>query len=382
MRFYDAVVIGGGIAGVSAAYSLSGRGADVLVLEREESLTAHSTGRSAAQYVETYGGPQNQALAIASRDFLTGDADGWADDALLHPRAVLWVGARGRLGELERCREESSALSEGLVLLHVEEAREHCPALDAAWLAGGLLEPDGYDIDVAGLHQAFLRGARARGATVARSRGVIAMVRAGGVWEVQTEAESFAAPVVVDAAGAWADEVARTAGVAPVGLTPLRRTIFTFAAPTGPSAGPEVWRWPLVIDIDSGFYFKPEGPSQLLGSPADETPDVPGDARAREIDVARGIDALNAATTLDVRAVRSTWAGLRTFAPDRQPVVGFDDAVEGFVWCAGQGGTGIQTSPAMGEVVAAVVCRTATSQALAGMIESLSPHRLRMRESG
>ena len=380
MRFCDAVVIGGGIAGISAAYSLSGRGADVVVLEREESLTAHSTGRSAAQYVETYGGPQNQALAIASRDFLTGDADGWSDDALLHPRAVLWVGARGRLGELECRREESSALSVGLVLLDVEEAREHCPALDPAWVAGGLLEPDGYDIDVAGLHQAFLRGARARGATVARSRGVIAMVRAGGVWEVQTEAESFAAPAVVDAAGAWADQVARTAGVAPVGLMPLRRTIFTFAAPTGTLAGAEVRCWPLVIDIDNGFYFKPEGPSQLLGSPADETPDVPGDARAREIDVARGIDAVNMATTLDVRAVRSTWAGLRTFAPDRQPVVGFDDAVEGFVWCAGQGGTGIQTSPAMGEVVASVVCGTPAPPPLAGLVEELSPRRLRPHE--
>ena len=376
MRFCDVVVIGGGIAGVSAAYSLSGRGAAVVILERENSLTAHSTGRSAAQYLETYGGPLNQALSIASRDFLGGDAAGSADDALLRHRPVLWVGEEVRLGDVRRRYDETSGLSAGLELLDASGARRYCPALDPAWVAGGLVEPDGYDIDVAGLHQAFLRGARANDARVVRSGAVVAMSRTGDVWEVQTEADSFAAPVVVDAAGAWADEVARIAGADPVGLTPLRRTVFTFAAPADVAGQAEVERWPLVVDVGGGFYFKPEGPSQLLGSPADETPDVPGDARAREIDVARGIDAVNAATTLDVRAVRSTWAGLRTFAPDRQPVVGFDDAVEGFVWCAGQGGTGIQTSPAMGEVVASVICGSAPPP-LAGLIESLSPQRLR-----
>ena len=376
VRSCDAIVIGGGIAGMSAAYSLSRRGVEVVVLEREDSLTAHSTGRSAAQYIETYGGPVNQALTVASRDFLTGGAEGWADTGLLQPRSFLWVGAAGHLGDLERLREEMLPLSPDLALIGAAEAREHCPVLDPDWVAGALLEEGSYDIDVAGLHQAFLRGARRQGTTIMRGGAVTGMERAGGLWKVQAGAGSFAAPVVVNAAGAWADELGRCAGVAPLGLAPLRRTIFTFGAPSG-YAAEDVWRWPLVADIAGGFYFKPEGPLQLLGSPADETPDVPRDARAEELDVARGIDAVNGATTLAVRAVRSVWAGLRTFAADRHPVVGFDDTAEGFVWCAGQGGTGIQTSPAMGEAVASVVCGTPPPAALACLMEELSPRRLR-----
>ena len=376
MRSFDAVVIGGGIAGVSAAYSLSARGADVVVVEQEDSLAVHSTGRSAAQYIETYGGPVNQALTVASREFLLGDADGLADDTVLVRRPSLWVGTAEWLEQLERLRLEMLPLSPGLALLEPPEVLAHCPVLDPAWVGGGVLEPDSYDIDVAGLHQAFLRGARRGGATVVRSGAVTAAERLRGHWQVSTAAGSFGAPVVVNAAGAWADEVARMAGVGTLGLTPLRRTIFTFAAP-GDLPAEDVWRWPLVADIADGFYFKPEGPSQLLGSPADETPDVPCDARAEELDVARGIDAVNGATTLAVRAVRSVWAGLRTFAADRHPVVGFDDAAEGFVWCAGQGGTGIQTSPAMGEAVASVVCGTSPPAALARLMEELSPRRLR-----
>ena len=376
MRSCDAVVIGGGIAGMSAAYSLSRRGVEVVVLEREDSLAAHSTGRSAAQYIETYGGPVNQVLTVASRDFLLRGADGLSEAELLGPRAVLWVAAAEHLGDVERLREEMSPLTPHLAIVGAGEARAHCPVLNPEWVAGGLFEEGSYDIDVAGLHQAFLRGARRRGATVLRCSPVEAMHRAGGRWELRAAAGTFAAPVVVNAAGAWADEVAGCAGVPPLGLAPLRRTIFTFAAPAE-YAAEEVWRWPLVADVGGGFYFKPEGPAQLLASPADETPDVPCDARAEELDVARGIDAVNTATTLGVRAVRSVWAGLRTFAADRHPVVGFDEAREGFVWCAGQGGTGIQTSPAMGETVASLVCGTPPPAEVSGVIEALSPRRLR-----
>ena len=361
---------------MSAAYSLSRRGVEVVVLEREDSLTAHSTGRSAAQYIETYGGPVNQALTVASRDFLLGGADGWADAELLQPRPVLWVGASGHLGDLERLWEEMLPLSPDLALIGAADARKFCPVLDPEWVTGGLLEEGSYDIDVAALHQAFLRGARRQDATIVRASAVTGMERAGGRWEVQAGGDSFAAPVVVNAAGAWADELGRCAGVAPLGLAPLRRTIFTFAAPSE-YAAEDVWRWPLVADIAGGFYFKPEGPSQLLGSPADETPDAPCDVRAEELDVARGIDAVNGATTLAVRAVRSVWAGLRTFAADRHPVVGFDDTAEGFVWCAGQGGTGIQTSPSMGEAVASIVCGAPPPAALVDVIPRLAPGRLR-----
>ena len=375
MRSCDAIVIGGGIAGASAAFSLSRRGVDVVVLEREDSLTAHSTGRSAAQYIETYGGPVNQALTVASRDFLLSDADGTAEAELLQPRGVLQVASAEHLGDLERLRQQMSPLTH-LAIVGTDGAREHCPVLNPGWVAGALLEEGSYDIDVAGLHQAFLRGARRRGTVVQRHSPVESMRRAGGRWELRTAAATFAAPVVVNAAGAWADEIAGCAGVPPLGLTPLRRTIFTFAAPAG-YAAEEVWRWPLVVDVGGAFYFKPEGPGQLLGSPADETPERPCDARAEELDVARGIDAVNSATTLGVRSVRSVWAGLRTFAADRNPVVGFDAAAEGFVWCAGQGGTGIQTSPAIGETVAALVCGTPLPTGVAGVIDELSPRRFR-----
>ena len=376
MRSSDAVVIGGGIAGVSAAYSLTARGADVVVVEQEDSLAAHSTGRSAAQYIETYGGPVNQALTVASREFLLSDADGLADGAVLSRRPSLWVGTEASLDQLERLRLEMLPLSPGLVRLEPSEVLAHCPVLDPAWVGGGVLEPGSYDIDVAGLHQAFLRGARRGGAAIVRSSAVTALVHLNGHWQVRTAAGSFGAPVVVNAAGAWADEVARMAGVGTLGLTPMRRTVFTFAAP-GDLPAEDVWRWPLVADIAGDFYFKPEGPSQLLGSPADETPDAPCDARATEVDVARGIDAVNGATTLGVRAVRSVWAGLRTFAPDRCPVAGTDESAEGFVWCAGQGGTGIQTSRAMGEVVAAAASGAAPPAPLADLMEELSPRRLR-----
>lgn len=376
MRSFDAVVIGGGIAGVSAAYSLTARGADVVVVEQEDSLAAHSTGRSAAQYIETYGGPVNQALTVASREFLLSDADGLADDTVLSRRPSLWVGAEASLEQLERLRLEMLPLSPDLALLEPPEVLAHCPVLDPVWVGGGVLEPDSYDIDVAGLHQAFLRGARRGGATVVRSSAVTALAHLNGHWQVRTAAGSFGAPVVVNAAGAWADEVARMAGVGTLGLTPLRRTIFTFAAP-GDVPAEQVWRWPLVADIAGDFYFKPEGPSQLLASPADETPDVPCDARATEIDVARGIEAVNGATTLGVRAVRSVSAGLRTFAPDRQPVAGVDETAAGFVWCAGQGGTGIQTSRAMGEVVASAASGSEPPAPLGGLMEELSPRRLR-----
>ncbi|MCY3805650.1 MAG: FAD-binding oxidoreductase [bacterium] len=376
MRSCDAVVIGGGIAGMSAAYSLARRGVEVVVLEREDSLTAHSTGRSAAQYIETYGGPVNQALTVASRDFLLSNADGLAEVELLQPRAVLWVAPAEHLGDLEQLRQEMSPLTPHLAIVGPDEARTHCPVLSPQWVAGGLFEEGSYDIDVAGLHQAFLRGARRHGTTVVRSSPVEELDRASGRWELRAAAGAFAAPVVVNAAGAWADDVAGRAGVPPLGLAPLRRTIFTFAAPAA-YAAEEVWRWPLVADIGGRFYFKPEGPSQILGSPADETPDAPCDARAEELDVARGIDAVNGATTLGVRAVRSVWAGLRTFAADRHPVAGFDEGTEGFVWCAGQGGTGIQTSPAMGEAVASIVCGTVPPAALSAVIGQLSPGRLR-----
>ena len=368
-RSFDVVVVGGGIAGMSAALALSQRGHRVAVVEREVSLTAHSTGRSAAQFLASYGGPTLRVLSAASRPFLETGADGLADSELLEPRNVLWVAPAGFEQQLSERIAANQTTSTPCERLDAKGAIGLCPALDPAWLEAAVIEYGGFDIDVAELHQAFLRGARAEGATVLREHGVRGLTRRDGCWHVDVGERILRGAVVVDAAGAWADEVARMAGVRPVGLQPCRRTVFTFASPFGPAG------WPLVVGADEGFYFKPEGADQILASPADEDPVEPCDVRPREIDVAAGIEAINRATTLDVRSIRSTWAGLRTFAPDRVPVVGFDPGAEGFFWCAGQGGTGIQTSPAMAALTADLISDETPAPPLDGITPQLDPQR-------
>ena len=370
-RFFDVVVVGGGIAGMSAAWALSQRGHRVAVVEREVSLTAHSTGRSAAQFLASYGGPAHRVLSAASRPFLESGADGRADGELLERRNVLWVAPAGFEQELSARIEANETTGTPCERLDASSAIGLCAALDPKWLESAVIEYGGFDIDVAGLHQAFLRGARAEGAAVLREHGVKALTRGDRCWHVDVGERILRGAVVVNAAGAWADEVARMAGVRPVGLQPCRRTVFTFASPF------ESADWPLVVGADESFYFKPEGADQILASPADEDPVEPCDVKPREIDVAAGIEAVNRATVLDVRSIRSTWAGLRTFAPDRVPVVGFDPEAEGFFWCAGQGGTGIQTSPAMAALTADLISGEASQELPGDIAVELSPARFR-----
>ncbi len=370
-RSFDAVVVGGGIAGVSAAWALARRGHRMAVVEREASLAAHSTGRSAAQFLASYGGPANRILSAASRPFLEAGAGGLADSELLVPRNVLWVVPAGFEQQLSARIVANQTAGTPCERLDVAGAVGLCAALDPAWLEASVIEYGGFDIDVAGLHQAFLRGARAEGATVLREHGVRALVRRADSWQVDVGERVLSCAAVIDAAGAWADEVARMAGVRPVGLRPYRRTVFTFASRF------ESFDWPLVVGADESFYFKPEGADQFLASPADEQPIEPCDVKPREIDVAAGIEAVNRATILDVRSVRSTWAGLRTFAPDRLPVVGFDREAPGFFWCAGQGGTGIQTSPAIASLTADLISGQTPPGLPADLTTELTPNRFR-----
>ena len=366
------VVIGAGIAGASAAWHLADH-ASVVMVEREAHPGAHATGRSAALHTETSGAPVVSALAAASRPFLADPPEGFADHALLSGRGLLWI---ARAAERDRLEGKAAAAEAHGVEVHRLDSSQCCRLVgvlrpDAA--DAGVYEPHAMNIDVDGLLQGFLRGARRRGAELHVDAGIGAVTARADGWRVQAGDQHWDCDVVVNAAGAWCDAVAGLAGVAPLGLRPLRRSVFVFPPPEGVSTA----GWPMVWDIGNRFYFEPEGPL-LLVSPVDETPSEPCDARPETEDVALGVEELEAATTLRVRGVRRTWAGLRTFAPDRVPVAGFDPDHPGFFWLAGQGGYGIKTSPALGRLAAALITDGCEPPPLPpGSVDALSPARFR-----
>ena len=372
------VVIGGGIAGASAAYELA-KTVSVVLLEREPQVGYHSTGRSAASFTENYGAAVIRRLAMASRPFLESPPPGFSEHALLSPRGMLTIARADQLELLRRALEQARALVPSIHTVSIDEALERVPVLRREYLAGAFLEPDSRDIDVHALHQGFLRGARSLGARVLVDVAVSALERRGGRWHITAGDTTFIAPVVVNAAGAWADVLAQLAGVPPVGLVPKRRTAFTVALPEG--VQPQ--RWPMVDDVAEEFYFKPDA-GQLLVSPGDATPSPPTDAYPEDIDIASGVERLERATTLQVQRVARSWAGLRSFVSDGAPVVGFDTAAEGFFWLAAQGGYGIKTSPALARACAACVRGGSLPQDLQqlGITQAeLAPARLRGRAS-
>jgi D-arginine dehydrogenase len=361
MDSYDFIVIGVGMAGASAGYFLAKHGR-VLLLERESQPAYHSTGRSAALYSETYGNAAIRALTTGGRPFFTAPPDGFTDHDILTPRGALFIGRADQAAALDRTAAETSALVASVRRIDGEEARRIVPALKPDYVAGGVFEPDAMDMDVHALHQGFLRGLRARGGEVRTDAEVTGLVRESGAWTVRSKAGTAQAPVVVNAAGAWCDQVAGMAGAAPVGLVPKRRTAILFDPPAGMESG----GWPLCVDVDETFYFKPDA-GKLLGSPADETPVEPCDVQPDEMDIAIAVDRIQTAADLDIRRIDHRWAGLRSFVADKTPVVGPDPQLEGFIWCAGQGGYGIQTSPSMGRVTAAL----AVGEAIPGDLAAL-----------
>ena len=369
---YDVLIIGSGIAGAGAAYELAD-GARVLLLEREAAHGYHTTGRSAALYSEAYGNAVIRGLTRASRPFFEAPPAGFAAHPLLTPRGCLYI---GRPDQADALAALLAAEPDALAPLDREAVLTRVPILRADYVGSGLLEAGAMDADVEAIHQGFLRGAKARGAKVRLGAEVVGVERVADGFAVRlASGETLETAVVVNAAGAWADRIAALAGVAPVGLQPMRRTAVIVEAPDGI----DVRAWPMVIDADEDFYFKPDA-GRLLASPADETPSEPCDAWADDMDVAVCIDRIQTAADIPVHRVVRSWAGLRSFVADRSPVIGFDDVVPGFFWLAGQGGYGVQTAPAAARAAAALARQEALPADIAAQgvtTESLSPARLR-----
>lgn len=345
----DFLIIGGGIAGASAGYHLAAYGR-VILLEMESVTGYHATGRSAALFSEYYGGPVVRALTSASRSFLDAPPPGFSANPLLTPRGLLALSPSGEDANFDAALADELASPTPAREIDLAEVAQYCPIVRPGRFHRAMIRPAAQDIDVDALHQGFLRGIRSGGGRVVRSARVRSLTRLVDGWRAETDAGPFTGGLVVNAAGAWADQVAELAGVRPVGLTPLRRTAFLVDLPDGVHAQ----RWPMVSDVAETFYFKPES-GRLLISPADATPTPPGDVRPDDLDVAVGAARVEEATTLSIRRVHHAWAGLRTAAADDVPVVGRSADADGFLWLAGLSGYGMQVAPSLGRLLAALV---------------------------
>ena len=349
MHSYDIAILGGGIAGLSLAYFL-GASRSVVLLEREEDLGYHATGRSAAEFVLRYNSPEVCALAAISRDFFDRPPEGFTDVPLLVPRGGLMIANAEKKERFEAHFAAEQTKADNLTRLSVDEAVAMVPILDPAYVAGAYHDPEFWDIEVESLLQGYVKGARRAGVDIRQKAGVVAARDDGRQWLIDTEGETISARIVVNATGGWADPTAALFGVAPIGIVPHRRTAILVDLPDGIDAR----TMPEINELDDEFYVKPDA-GRLLVSPADETPCEPGDVQPEEIDVAWAAHHLETATTMNVRRIAKSWAGMRSFAPDRLPVIGPASDHPRFFWLAGQGGYGILSSPALGALAASLL---------------------------
>jgi len=347
----DFIVIGGGIAGLSVAARLAEHG-QVVVLEAEEAVGYHSSGRSAAFYHFGLGNPLVRGLTAWSRPFFDAPPEGFTDVPLATPKPALFIATQDMLPELDALSSEMRRFTDTVEDADEAKMRALCPLLkfgDDAIVAG-LVDHGGRSLDADALLQGFARKARSHGTVLVRHR-VATLARQGDVWMATTEADdSYSAPIIVNAAGSWADRIAGLAGVQPIGLQPKRRTIIVF----DPPEGTEVRDWPFIKTPGDVFYILPQG-NRLLACPNDETDSEPCDAQAEEYDQALAAWRVEQFTTMPVPRITGRWAGLRSFVKDRMPVAGFAPDAPGFFWLAGQGGFGLQTSPAISALAAALV---------------------------
>ena len=350
MTTCDFLVIGAGISGAAAAYELAPHG-KVIVIEAESAPGYHSTGRSAALYTKNFGSPTVRAFNGASLPFLSAPPPGFAEHPLLTPRGALTIGRADQQREIEE-QVALGAADGSIIELSQAEALRRAPHLKPEAVAFAAYEDGVMDMDVAAIHQGFLRGLKARGGTVACDAGVTALDRRNGAWQAETPAGAFTAPIVINAAGAWADNVAALAGAKPVGLVPKRRTAIIVELPNGT----DTRGWPAVDEVGYGCYCKPET-GRVMASPADATPVEPCDVQPEDLDVAIIADWLERSTLIPVRRIARRWAGLRCFVADDGPVCGFDDEADGFFWLCGQGGYGIMMASSLGRATASLIER-------------------------
>lgn len=370
---YDVAVIGAGAAGAAAAAFLAAH-CKVVLCDQERLAGSHSTARSAAVLSECYGPRGWQLLGTAARAFLEHPPDGFTEQPLLHRFGALFLAEEHQVHLLEA--ESSSLRARGVdhQLLPIEEALALSPAVRRGKFTLGLHEPGCAHIDVSSLLGGYLRLFRQRSGTMSLGSEVLGLTRVGDRWQINTATGQFSAAKVVNAAGAWVDDIASRAGLPRRGIVPLRRTAIAF----DPPPGVDISRWPMTFDMSEAWYFKPEG-GRIMMSPADKTPSVPCDCQPEEIDIAIAVDRVETVTSLKVGRIASRWAGLRTFAADQQPVIGPDPVEPSFFWLAGQGGNGVMASPGAAELVASLVLEGRIPESLAKLgvsMDAIGPGRL------
>jgi D-arginine dehydrogenase len=344
-EFTDIVIVGGGMAGISAGAELSAH-ARVTVLEMETQPGYHATGRSAAYFATAYGRREVRELTAACEGFLSQPPPGFTEVDLLRPRDCMFFARPDQAASLEAMLADNPSLE----FLDADAVRARVPVFADGYLLGSAWDRRGGDLDVDALLQGYLRLLRSRGGVLRTDCPVAGLEHDGQSWRVTAGDVVHRAAVVVNAAGGWAERIGKLAGLAPLGIEPYRRTGLTIDPPSGIDVG----SWPEMVDVDEEFYFKPDA-GRIMISPADETLTPPCDAQPEDIDVATGVDRFERATGLEVGRVRSCWAGMRTFAPDRLFVVGFDPRSTGFFWLAGQGGYGIQSAPALAPLTTCLI---------------------------
>jgi D-arginine dehydrogenase len=359
----DILVIGGGIAGISAAAEMS-LDANVAVLETEDVIGYHASGRSAAIFLRNYGNTTLRALNVVAEPILK-EPVGISDSSLLSPRGELLIATEAELSALDDYLDGA----QGMERITPDEAVDLVPILRRDYIAAAAVERDAQDIDVDRMLQGYARLLRNRNGKIYKSTPAQRISYARGHWTVETPSETFQAPIIVNAAGAWADLIAHMANVRKVGLTPMRRSGILLPAPTGF----DINQWPLFVSASEQWYAKPEA-GKLFVSPADEDPVEPHDAWPEDMVLAEGLARYQQAVTVPVTRVEKSWAGLRSFVPDRTPVVGFEPRAEGFFWLAGQGGYGMQTAPALA-ALSADLCMGRTPSLNRNIIAALSPGR-------